>query len=162
MGTLSSQIGPCSNLPDSLIRAWIRVASHRPLTADTAIADKVGCVNQALDRWLGLATGRPRPGSNPAAATSLRTFGNSVYLALPLSFGGDTKSRRSLLSGVYARGSKRSHQSALACVTVVDSTTHSKTSPPHSGIGVLPCIGPCQLEHKTRRPDNFKPNCPPF
>ena len=30
---------------------------------------------------------------------------------------------RSLLSGVYARGSKRSQQSALECVTVVDSTT---------------------------------------
>ena len=28
-----------------------------------------------------------------------------------------------LLSGVYARGSKISHQSALECVTVVDSTT---------------------------------------
>ena len=42
-------------------------------------------------------------GLNPAAATSLRNFGNSVYLALPVSFGGDTKSRRSLLSGVYAR-----------------------------------------------------------
>ena len=41
------------------------------------------------------------------------TFGNSVYPALPVSFGGDTKSRWSLLSGVYARGSKRSHQSAL-------------------------------------------------
>ena len=52
-------------------------------------------------------------GSNPAAATSLRNFGNSVYPALPVSFGGDTKSRRSLLYGVYARGSKRSHQSAL-------------------------------------------------
>ena len=44
---------------------------------------------------------------------SLRNFGNSVCPALPVSFGGDTKSRRSLLSGVYARGSKRSHQSAL-------------------------------------------------
>ena len=52
-------------------------------------------------------------GSNPAAATSLRNFGNSVYPALPVSFGGDTKSRRSLLAGVYARGSKISHQSAL-------------------------------------------------
>ena len=50
-------------------------------------------------------------------------FGNSVHPALPVSFGGDTKSRRSLLSGVYAMGSKRSHQSALECVTVVDSTT---------------------------------------
>ena len=56
-------------------------------------------------------------GSNPAAATSLRlrSFRNSVYPGLPVSFGGDTKSRRSFLyvSGVYARGSKRSHQSAL-------------------------------------------------
>ena len=39
-------------------------------------------------------------GSNPAVATSLGYFGNSVYPALPLpvSFGGDNKSRRSLLS----------------------------------------------------------------
>ena len=60
----------------------------------------------------------------PLRKTSLRNFGNSVYPpALPVSFGGDTKSRRSLLSSVYARGSKRSHQSALECVTVVDSTT---------------------------------------
>ena len=43
-----------------------------------------------------------------------------------MSFGRDTKSRRSLISGVYARGSKRPHQSALECVTVVDSTAHSK------------------------------------
>ena len=50
---------------------------------------------------------------NPAAATSLRNFGESVYPALPVYFGGDTKSRWSLLCGVYARGSKRSHQSAL-------------------------------------------------
>ena len=38
---------------------------------------------------------------------SLRNFGNSVYPALPVSFEGDTKSRQSLLSGVYVRGSKR-------------------------------------------------------
>ena len=37
------------------------------------------------------------------AATSLRNFGNSVYPALPASFGGDTKSSRSLLSGAYAK-----------------------------------------------------------
>ena len=78
-----------------------------------------------LGRWLG--DWRPDsswPGSNPTAVNfSLRNFGNSVYPALPVSFGGDTKSRRSLLSGVYARGSKISHQSALECVTVVDSTT---------------------------------------
>ena len=53
---------------------------------------------------------------------------------------------RPLLSGVYARGSKRSHQSTLKCVTVVDSTTHSNPPPPppfgHCGIGVyaLPII----------------------
>ena len=52
-------------------------------------------------------------GWNPTAATSPRNFGNSVYPALPVSFGGDTKSRRSLPSGVYARASKRSQHSAL-------------------------------------------------
>ena len=77
-----------------------------------------------LDRWTGDRTVR---GSNLTAENcSLRNFGNSVYPALPVSFGGDTKSRRSLLSGVYARGSKIPHQSALECVTVVDSTAHSK------------------------------------
>ena len=66
-----------------------------------------------LERWTG---DRTVQGSNP-----------TVPFTPPLvSFGGDTKSRRSLLSGVYARGSKRSHQSALECVTVVDSTAHSK------------------------------------
>ena len=54
---------------------------------------------------------------------SLRNFGNSIYPALPMSFGGDTKSSRSLLFGVYARVSKIPHQSALDCVTVVDSST---------------------------------------
>ena len=38
-----------------------------------------------------------------------RNLGNFVHLTLPVSFGRDTKSRWSLLSGVYARGSKRSH-----------------------------------------------------
>ena len=40
-------------------------------------------------------------------------IGNFLYPTFPVSFGRDTKSRWSLLSGVYARGSKRSHQSAL-------------------------------------------------
>ena len=39
--------------------------------------------------------------------------GNSGYPALPVSFGGDSKSCRSLLSGIYARRSKRSYQSAV-------------------------------------------------
>ena len=35
-------------------------------------------------------------GSNPTVENfSLRNFGNSVYPALPVSFGGDSKSRRS-------------------------------------------------------------------
>ena len=53
-----------------------------------------------LERWTG---DRVVQGSNPAAATSLWNFGNSVYSALPVSFGGDTKRCRSLLSGVYAK-----------------------------------------------------------
>ena len=46
------------------------------------------------------------------------------------------------LSGVYARGSKSSHQSALECVTVMDSTAHSKS--PRSAsmrLKTLPCTG---------------------
>ena len=67
-----------------------------------------------LERWTG---DRMILGSNPAVATSLRNFGNTVDSALPVSFGGATKRRRFLLSGVYARGSKTSHQSAVECVT---------------------------------------------
>ena len=50
-------------------------------------------------------------GWNPAGGTSLRNFGNSVYTALPVtvSFGGDTKSRWSLLYLTW--GSKRGHSS---------------------------------------------------
>ena len=70
-----------------------------------------------LERWLGLAT--DGPGRIRIPLRQLR-FGTLAILfvnpALSVSFGGDTKSRRSLLSGVYAsiaRGSKISHQSAL-------------------------------------------------
>ena len=81
---------------------------------------------------------------------SLRNFGNSVYPALPVSFGRDSKSRWSLLSGVYARGSKSSHQSALECVglTVVDSTSHSK--PPRSASMRLKKL-PCTDKERRRR-----------
>ena len=87
----------------------------------------------------------------PLRTTSLQNIGNSVYPALPLSFGGNTKS----LSGVYARGSKRSHQSALECVTVVDSTTHSKLPDFQSAImrrKTLPCtcIGRRSLQRSDR------------
>ena len=63
-----------------------------------------------MAEWVRALDERPSGPSNPAATTSLRNFGNSVYpLCQLVSFGGDTKSRLSLLSGVYARGSKRSH-----------------------------------------------------
>ena len=52
-------------------------------------------------------------------ADSLRQLGNLgkfIYPTLPVSFGRDTKRCWSLLSGVYARGSKRSH-TVGKCVT---------------------------------------------
>ena len=62
-------------------------------------------------------------------------FGNSVYPALPVSFGGDSKSRRSLLSGVYASRSKRSHQSALEMCNLPWT--------PHSSLGKdTSCVSP--------------------
>ena len=64
----------------------------------------------AVAQWLECRTGdRVVLGSNPAGGTSLRNFGNSVYPTLPVYFGGYTKSRRSLVFGVYARGSKIPH-----------------------------------------------------
>ena len=45
-----------------------------------------------------------------------RNLGNFFTPHLPVSFGKDTKSRWSLLSGVYARESKRSHTGGK-CVT---------------------------------------------
>ena len=61
----------------------------------------------AAGQWLECRTGdRGVVGSNPAGRISLRNFGNSVYPTLPVSFGGDTKSLWSLLSDVYASGSK--------------------------------------------------------
>ena len=45
-----------------------------------------------------------------------QNLGNFVHPTLPVSFGRDTKSRWSLLPGVYARGSKISHTRGK-CVT---------------------------------------------
>ena len=55
-------------------------------------------------------------GRAPDEWTVVRNLGNFVHLTLPVSFGRDTKSRWSLLSSVYARGSKRSHTGGK-CVT---------------------------------------------
>ena len=46
----------------------------------------------------------------------LGNFGNFLYPTLPVPFGRYTKSRWSRLSGVYARGSERSHTGGK-CVT---------------------------------------------
>ena len=99
------------------------------ICGDLQIWDSYKRWPSGLERWTG---DRVVLGSNPAAATSLRNFGNSVYPTLPVSFGGDTKRRRSLLSGVYARGSKRSHQSALEmcnCRGVHHSCKNCKNNP---------------------------------
>ena len=76
-----------------------------------------------LERW--------RPGGRGRVRIPMRQlcFGTFAIPFTPLCHRGGTKSRWSLLSDVYARGSKISHQSALECVTVVDSTTHA-TPPP--------------------------------
>ena len=80
-----------------------------------------------LERWLGLAPGRFRPGSNPTAKNfSLRNFGNSVCLALPVSYGGDTKTVGIFYLVSMPGEVKDPTSPALECVTVVDSTTHSK------------------------------------
>ena len=59
----------------------------------------VGSGNRAVERW---TVNRGDGGSIPPAAISFTPH-------LPVSFGRHTKSQWSLLSGVYARGSKRSH-----------------------------------------------------
>ena len=48
-----------------------------------------------------------RPGSKPPPP--FRSLGNFVYPTLHVSFGRDSKSCWSLLSGAYSRGSKRPH-----------------------------------------------------
>ena len=93
-------------------------------------------------------------GSNPTAENfSLQNFGNYVYPALPVFFGGDTKSHRSLRSSVYARGSKISHQSALECVPVRQSCTPPPTlnSPRSASMRrkTLPCTEKEEEEEAT-------------
>ena len=54
---------------------------------------------------------------------------------LPMSFGRDTKSRWSLLSGVYARGSKRSHTGGkcVTCSWLTNSREHNSCVSPNLG-----------------------------
>ena len=58
----------------------------------------------AVDEWVRLATGWSIVQIPLRQLIRFGTYGNSVYPALPGSFGGDTKSRRSLLYGVYMPG----------------------------------------------------------
>ena len=58
----------------------------------------------AVDEWVGLATGWSIVQIPLRQLIRFGSYGNSVYPALPGSFGGDTKSRRSLLYGVYMPG----------------------------------------------------------
>ena len=87
--------------------------SHRYFRGRASVG-RGGSVWGAVAQWLERATdNRVVAGWNPAEA--VWKLGNFLYPwpTLPVSFGRDTKSRWSLLSGVYARGSKRPHQSAL-------------------------------------------------
>ena len=69
----------CISWHERTLLARYRIATSRPTR---------GAVAEGLERWTG---DRLVQGSNPAAATySLRDFDNSLYSALPVSFGGDT------------------------------------------------------------------------
>ena len=98
---------PSYHKKDTYFTMIIFTARLTPITQSSLYRDtrtSKSASKEGLERWTG---DRVVKGSNPAAATYLlRNFGNSVYPTLPVSFGGDTESRRSLLSGVYAGGSK--------------------------------------------------------
>ena len=95
------------------------------------------------------------PGSIPGPGMfhyRCKNLALNIRDCLSLSFGGDTKNRRSLLSGIYARGSKRSHQSALEMCNL-SGTPHSNlekdnslsTTPVLAQIWDVWSIGPTQL-----------------
>ena len=69
------------------------------------------------------AFGRSDRGSKPPKP--FRSLGNFIHPTLPVSFSKDSKSLWSLLSGVYARGSKISHAGKRKKL-VVDSLTLEK------------------------------------
>ena len=67
-----------------------------------------------MAEWVSVLDWRP---GGPGFESRCGNFASELWQfhlpALPVSFRGDAKSCRSLLSGLYARGSKRPHQSAL-------------------------------------------------
>ena len=70
------------------------------------------------------ASGRRDQGSKPPLP--FRSLSNFVHPTLPVSFGIDTKSRWSILSGVYVRGSKIPHAGKWGKKPVMDSLTLGK------------------------------------
>ena len=71
--------------------------------------------------------------------------------ALLVSFGGDTKSRRSLLYGVYDRGSKYPTSLHWKCVTCCG-LHHPHLTPPHLWCRPYsPCRGPAKFNTMKRR-----------
>ena len=75
-----------------LVRDWLDFFGNtkyyrKKLYSGHVLMDTGAWWSSGLERWPGDWVVL---GSNPAAATSLRNFGNSVDPTLPMSFGGDT------------------------------------------------------------------------
>ena len=90
----------------------------RPPVEQYSVVSTTGVVNTQGARW---SSGLKRLtgdwvvlGSNTALATSLWNFGNSVYPALPVSFGGDTSTSSTLYSAPsYSRITRREKLKAV-------------------------------------------------
>ena len=119
----------CMHVP-SIMRVAdnIRLALHIMLPHSNCFIDTTRWPS-GLDRWLGLATGRSGRVRIPLRQ---RRFG---LLAIPFTSLCHCLSEETLKAvGPFYLVSmpgevKKSDQSALECVTVVDSTTHSKPPP---------------------------------
>ena len=115
------------------------VASARPVAVPLPGSDTLTQQGGAVAKWvrvLALNGDRTFPAGFDSHCGRLwvRNFGNSVNPSLPVSFGWDTKSCWSLLSGVYARGSKRFHLKSQVVLlqtgmTKRQTTTNYRKSP---------------------------------
>ena len=93
--------------------------------------------------------GRRDRGSKPTPP--FRSLGNYVHPTLPASFRRDNKSRWSLLSCVYARGSKRSHagkwKKPFVDSLTLEKNTLGKTKKTTLEISVLWCAVMCYTRY---------------
>ena len=85
------------------------VVSHSAQTLHTSV-----CVHHAaggvVAEWVRVQDWRPGgPGFESCCGNFASELCNSVYPTLPMSFGGDNKSHRTVLSGVYALVGKIPH-----------------------------------------------------